>query len=431
MLAALAPFALLLPIMMLPLLLIGAVGAGTSNTAAAGSSLSCEAGSAGDMTHVDATAMKNNQDAADLLNMLRTGANGIDLKGLKFTEIALAAMLGSFEQESHNTFDVIQNYPGKGKSNAEAEEIAKAGPNGLGLAQWTHWDSRAGTLLRYAKRMNMKWSDGRVQTQLLVDELAGQVVDPPAGTTESYRNVYDFINASSDVEEATAYFFQNFEGAGDASGPQRIAYAKEWLEIIKKNGGGTQTVVSASSSSSCGGDDGDAVYGGLGDAPTNTHDFGWMCKTKLKICEPGDWGGEVITNYKFDFGYQCYWYWMARSYLVHGQVDNPGGDGGQIYDRVKGQPGWETSQSPRPGAGASFNPGGAGHVVFVEKVESDPSGWKILVSEGNFVGPWPGARPASSAPDYGWHTYNTRWINKTDFFNASGSGFFWMSKWKM
>lgn len=422
MLAALAPFALLLPIMMLPLLLIGAVGAGTSNTAAAGSSLSCEAGSAGDMTHVDATAMKNNQDAADLLNMLRTGANGIDLKGLKFTEIALAAMLGSFEQESHNTFDVIQNYPGKGKSNAEAEEIAKAGPNGLGLAQWTHWDSRAGTLLRYAKRMNMKWSDGRVQTQLLVDELAGQVVDPPAGTTESYRNVYDFINASSDVEEATSYFFQNFEGAGDASGPQRIAYAKEWLEIIKKNGGGTQTVVSTSSSSSCGSsDDGNAVYGGLGDAPTNTRNFGWMCDTKLKICHDGDCGTELLNYNCASYGYQCYWYWLARSYVVHGSVTNPmTATGGGLYDELQGRPEWTTSTAPRPGAGASFGRNGANHVVFVEKVEQDPSGWKIFISEGNY-------NTDGSGP---WEGYNTRWLTKDQFYGEGGSGFFWMKQWK-
>ncbi|PWG62666.1 glucosaminidase domain-containing protein [Bifidobacterium callitrichidarum] len=182
--------------------------------------------------------------------------------------------------------------------------------------------------------------------------------------------------------------------------------------------GGSTTTCSNSSSD----DDGNAVYGGLGDAPTKTDNFGWMCKTKLKICSPGDYG---VPKISWSGDYQCYWYWLARSWLVHdGDIQNPfTANGGELYNWAQGQPDWDTSTAPRPGAGVSFWGNGNNHVAFVEKVEKDPSGWKIMISEGNFT------RPGVAAGS--WNTYNTRWLTKDQFLASGGTGFFWKKSWHM
>lgn len=191
-------------------------------------------------------------------------------------------------------------------------------------------------------------------------------------------------------------------------------------------GGGSDSSSSGTTNVDCSGsgngDDGNAVYGDLGDAPLDTENFGWMCKTVLKICAPGDYG---VPKISWSGDYQCYWYWLARSYLVFdGDIQNPmTANGGQLYEWAQGQPDWETSTAPRPGAGVSFWGNGNNHVAFVEKVEPDPSGWKIWISEGNFQRP---GVPAGS-----WNTFNTRWLTKNDFLAAGGTGFFWKKSWHM
>lgn len=168
--------------------------------------------------------------------------------------------------------------------------------------------------------------------------------------------------------------------------------------------------------------DGDAKYGDVGGAPTNTHDFGWMCATKLKICHAGDMGAPPL-DWQAVGDYQCYWYWLARSWLVHdGDVINPHtANGGQLSDWAAGTKGWTRSDEPRPGAGVCFWGGGNNHVAFVEKVDKDPSGWKIMISEGNFNDGGAGL----------WTSYNARWLTKGEYAAASGNGFFWKDSWKL
>lgn len=167
------------------------------------------------------------------------------------------------------------------------------------------------------------------------------------------------------------------------------------------------------------GDGGDATFGSVGGAPTNRHDFGWMCDTALRICHDGDFGRPSIS---WGGDYQCYWYWLARSFVLHdGDIQNPmTAWGGQLAAEVGTRPGWTRSDSPKPGAGVSFilPSQGINHVAVVEKVESDPSGWKMMISEGNYNGTG------------SWNSYNTRWLTKTQYEAGGGQGFFWKTSWK-
>lgn len=186
--------------------------------------------------------------------------------------------------------------------------------------------------------------------------------------------------------------------------------------------GGTSTSTKAAD---CGSDEssgGSAKYGEVGGAPTDTHDFGWMCDTPLKICRDGDYGAPPLD---WAGDYQCYWYWLARAWLVHdGKVYNPHTAlGGTLADDYAAQnPGkWVKLSDPRPGAGVCFLGANNNHVAFVEKVEDDPSGWKIFISEGNAVD--------GSAAGH-WNEYNTRWMTKAEYQTTyEGNGFIWNNEW--
>ena len=171
--------------------------------------------------------------------------------------------------------------------------------------------------------------------------------------------------------------------------------------------------------------DGDSAQNGeIGGAPTNTDNYGWMCSGKAKVCKDGDTGPSFLWSNGPD--YQCYWYWLMRSYMVFGSMENPHtATGGDLYADLQGKQGWTTSKTPKPGAGVSFKDGSGAitHVAFVEKVETDSSGkWKIFISEGN-------SRDSSA---YGhWNEYNTRWVTPGDKWYGYIQGFFWRTEWKM
>lgn len=172
------------------------------------------------------------------------------------------------------------------------------------------------------------------------------------------------------------------------------------------------------------GDGGSAQNGEIGGAPTNTDNYGWMCSGKAKVCKDGDTGPSFLWSNGPD--YQCYWYWLMRSYMVFGSMENPHtATGGDLYADLQGKQGWTTSKTPKPGAGVSFKDGSGAitHVAFVEKVETDSSGkWKIFISEGN-------SRDSSA---YGhWNEYNTRWVTPGDKWYGYIQGFFWRTEWKM
>ncbi|EPE39022.1 hypothetical protein I118_1129 [Bifidobacterium longum D2957] len=54
-------------------------------------------------------------------------------------------------------------------------------------------------------------------------------------------------------------------------------------------------------------------------------------------------------------------------------------------------------------------------------MDKDPSGWKIMISEGNFNDGGAGL----------WTSYNARWLTKGEYAAASGNGFFWKDSWKL
>ena len=171
-------------------------------------------------------------------------------------------------------------------------------------------------------------------------------------------------------------------------------------------------------------DEGSAENGEIGGAPTNTDNYAWMCSGKAKICKNGDTGPSFLWN--GGANYQCYWYWLMRSYMVFGSMENPHTmTGGDLYADLQGKQGWTTSKTPKPGAGVAFkdSAGAVTHVAFVEKVATDSSGkWKIFISEGN----------ARDADIFGhWNEYNTRWITPGDKWYGYIQGFFWRTEWKM
>lgn len=173
----------------------------------------------------------------------------------------------------------------------------------------------------------------------------------------------------------------------------------------------------------------DAEYGEVGGAPTDRHDFGWMCD-EMGVCKNGDGlDGEGDTSkvfYHANVGrYQCVWYAWNRLAMIHGRgFTFLLGNGGDIAERAATTSGWTVSDTPKPGDGISAKGGGLGgdliygHIAVVEKVKKiDSGGWKIMISEGNYGTGGSGA----------WTGYNTRWI---DGNTLSGNIFFRYDGWK-
>ena len=135
-----------------------------------------------------------------------------------------------------------------------------------------------------------------------------------------------------------------------------------------------------------------AAYGDsrIGGAPTDTNNYGWMCK-ELGVCKNGDFG--PVGNISGD--YQCVWYAWTRLFQIHRKSNENtkenvnatlhgaeySGNGGYIADTLKSKEGWIVTDQPKAGDGVSLR-GGNGivqHVAVVEEVKGDT----ILVSEGN------------------------------------------------
>lgn len=169
-------------------------------------------------------------------------------------------------------------------------------------------------------------------------------------------------------------------------------------------------------------DSGSTSYGSVGGAPTKDGDFSWMCSGNQKICSASDAG---VFYPHLEYGHQCVWYAWNRLAVIHG---NEGwswvmGNGGDIANNLKGQSGWTVDGNPKPGDGISgrgspFAGGGdCGHVAVVEEVSSDPSGWKIRISEGN--------RDGSAS----FSSYGSRWLTKSQL-SSTDCQFFRNSNWK-
>lgn len=166
-----------------------------------------------------------------------------------------------------------------------------------------------------------------------------------------------------------------------------------------------------------------------GGAPTVTQsDFSWMCDS-MHICKAGDYGIHSGV-----YGYQCVWYADVRLHMIHsGDWPWPGGDGGDVWKRAQTMSGFTVDQTPHPGDGVSATAAeapkfaGTTHVAVVEEVQSDPSGWRIRISEGNMH------QGATAQPCYYqgtkgcWNSYRgDRWLTKADI---PGVHFFRYDTW--
>lgn len=140
---------------------------------------------------------------------------------------------------------------------------------------------------------------------------------------------------------------------------------------------------------------------------------------KIKVCKPGDSG--PIPN---PYGYQCVWYAWTRLYQLHGYKDwSYLGNGGDIGKTATAH-GFINPDTPQAGDGLSYyglfgSSSTYGHVMVVESVEPDPSGWKIHISEGNY-GPVNG----------GWQGYHTRTLTKAQLDAAGQYWFFRHPSWE-
>lgn len=378
---------LLVVSMMLSTLLVGGVGTTTMGSDPPAADCTPSAG-----TTVDASAMRGNQDAARLLSWLR-GGDGIDLKGLEFSDEMIAGMFGNFQQESGVTFRITEGHARDDADNAGARAYALA-RRGLGVAQWT--GGRGASLVDYAESVGDNWYDGRVQAQKLVDDLAGP-----------YRRAYDGMRSAANERDAAAVFHEIFEVSADTDITGRKDHATAWLVDIKGAAGSVVPVADGCADATDAG--GDARYGSVGGAPADRHDFGWMCSWG-GICHDGDGlqgtGGSTRNFYTYNFaGYQCVWYAWNRLAMIHGGGWTwVSGNGDQIAGNAASAPGWEVSASPRPGDGVSFVR--LNHVAVVEKVEKSGSGWRIFISEGNW---------SSDGIEGHWNEYNTRWVDQSEF----------------
>lgn len=128
----------------------------------------------------------------------------------------------------------------------------------------------------------------------------------------------------------------------------------------------------------------------IGGAPSDTNNYGWMCKD-LGVCKNGDYG--PVGNISGD--YQCVWYAWTRLFQIHRKSKENtkenvnatlhgaeySGNGGYIADALKSNPDWIVTDQPKAGDGVSLRGGPyiVQHVAVVEEVKGDT----ILVSEGN------------------------------------------------
>lgn len=224
---------------------------------------------------------------------------------------------------------------------------------------------------------------------------------------EQWMTVYREVQAA--IDEAHKWP-PSSQVTYDAKPPASDSASKD----SASSGSDSQPRVCATAAKSSGGK---AEYGQVGGAPTDTHDYGWMCDWG-GICKDGDGLGHRSTDknfYAYDVGrYQCVWYAWNRLAMIHGS------DGWNWYQANGGEfltapkpDGWIVDENPHPGDGVNLT----GHVAVVEKVEKQGDGWRIFISEGNFNDGSAGL----------WTAYNTRWLNQG---SDPAMGFFRWKGWK-
>ncbi|MBT1162766.1 phage tail tip lysozyme [Bifidobacterium sp. SO1] len=325
--------------------------------------------------------------------------------------------------------------------------LSESHDGGYGIAQWT------------PRSKIREWLDAHHHTDVTDSDLNGQAL-MLAETVENGFNtyyvptieaagyevpggsLYRMWTEAADAKTAAIAFMAGYERPAweYRNEDTRVSMADKYYAALSSvtfktadgtasgaTNSGTSTTIPASCS------DGSNVEAGtVGDIPENQRDFGWMCSWG-GICQDGDGlDGEGATKnfYHANVGrYQCVWYAWNRLAMIHGGGGWTWvtGNGGDVHVNVAGMSniGWQVSDTPKAGDGVSQY-GGAlggtgtyGHIAVVEKVETTSSGWKILISEGNY-------NTDGNGP---WNGFNTRWLDSTQFQGA-GNVFFRNTKWE-
>ena len=222
-----------------------------------------------------------------------------------------------------------------------------------------------------------------------------------------YHKAKVTVGNASDPAQAAKDWSVLFEGVSIDDGQSKVSKIEQWsnqacdtyncksitAQPDKLNQGGngasdltnTSTTKNASTEVQCMMTK-NANTGSTGDFPNGQGDYSWMCNDeRIKVCKDGD-TGPVPAPYK----YQCVWYAWTRLYMIHGINETYQANGGEIGEKAT-QHGWTNPDKPSPGDGLSYyglfgsSKRPTGHVMVVEKVEDDPSGWKITLSEGNYA----------------------------------------------
>lgn len=137
----------------------------------------------------------------------------LELRNEGYSEIAVAAALGNFEEESGFITDAVNQ-----------------GSGAYGLCQWL--GGRKTNLAEFAKRRNKEMSDEDLQIEYLIAELnpnggaEGLAAYQFAGHEED-REIWE---NSSSIEDATNAFARGFERPGGTTFPKRVEYAKQYYE---------------------------------------------------------------------------------------------------------------------------------------------------------------------------------------------------------
>ena len=347
-----------------------------------------------------------------------------------FSKAATAAAIGNFQQES-----------GVGTTDINS----KSGATGLG--QWV--GGRLIAMKALAASEGKDWTDMSAQADYAIQEASnagnwmltnwsGVIHEkyPEQGSSGNDMMMAWATTKGDDagLEKGVYIWVAGWErpGIGESMADKRVAYAKAYYKLLdeiggswtadgaapQNFGGGVKTDGTANSATSKGEttckdkvkDNNAGAYGAIGGAKecdAGKCDFSWLCDS-IGVCKDGDAGDSRNIYRHLEYGYQCVTFaWMRASsvYGTSGWTWVPG-NGGDIWSNAQGLPGWTVDTTPHPGdliSGHGHPFAHTTHVAFVEKVESDSSGWKIYISEGNY-----GAPEGSG----GWHGYHTRWLTK-------------------
>lgn len=219
----------------------------------------------------------------------------------------------------------------------------------------------------------------------------------------AYHKAKTTVGNASDPTQAAKDWSVLFEGVPLSDGQSKVSQIEQWAkqacdqfncesieaqpDKLAEGGDGTDssnpsTTKNADSSVQCMMSKNNT--GANTDFKVGKGDYSWLCDTPVKICKSGDYG-PIAAPYR----YQCVWYAWTRLYMLHGNKDwSYTGNGGQIGQNATAH-GWTNPDKPAVGDGLSYygllgsSGSPIGHVMVIEKVEDDPSGWKITVSEGN------------------------------------------------